>query len=43
MRTWDRLSASFVRGLKQPGKYYDGGGLLLQAAPTRTKGAINGA
>ncbi len=41
MRTWDRLSATFVRGLKRPGKYYDGGGLLLNAAPTRINGAIN--
>ena len=41
MRTWDRLSATFVRGLKKPGKYYDGGGLMLLAAPTRTKGVVN--
>jgi integrase len=34
MRTWDRLTAAFVRGLKRPGKFYDGGGLLLQATPT---------
>jgi integrase len=38
MRTWDRLSATFVRGLKRPGKFYDGGGLLLQATPTRADG-----
>jgi integrase len=38
MRTWDRLSATFVRGLKRPGKFYDGGGLLLQATPTRAGG-----
>ena len=31
MRTWDRLSATFVRGLKKPGDYGDGGGLMLQA------------
>ncbi|MGY3279397.1 tyrosine-type recombinase/integrase [Bradyrhizobium sp. S3.7.6] len=41
MRTWDRLSASFVRGLKTPGKHYDGGGLMLSAAPTKTKGVVN--
>jgi hypothetical protein len=35
MRTWDRLSATFVRGLKKPGKHYDGGGLMLRATPTR--------
>jgi integrase len=40
MRTWDRLSAGFVRGLKRPGKYYDGGGLMLQATPTGTKGTV---
>jgi hypothetical protein len=40
MRTWDRLSATFVRGLKQPGKYYDGGGLMLSAAPTKVKGVV---
>jgi integrase len=38
MRTWDRLSATFVRGLKRPGKYYDGGGLMLQAATTKANG-----
>jgi integrase len=38
MRTWDRLSATFVRGLKQPGKYYDGGGLMLQATSTKANG-----
>jgi len=38
MRTWDRLSATFVRGLKRPGKYYDGGGLMLQATATAAKG-----
>src|SRR6476620_4940403 len=41
MRTWDRLSATFVRGLKKPGKYYDGGGLMLQATPTRTKDGVS--
>jgi integrase len=35
MRTWDRLSASQVRGIKRPGKYYDGGGLLLDAQPAK--------
>jgi integrase len=38
MRTWDRLSATFVRGLKRPGKYYDGGGLMLQATSTKANG-----
>ena len=32
--------ATFVRGLKKPGKYYDGGGLMLQATPTGTKGVV---
>jgi hypothetical protein len=40
MRTWDKLSATFVRGLKRPGKFYDGGGLLLQATPTKIKGQV---
>jgi integrase len=40
MRTWDRLSASFVRGVKKPGKYYDGGGLMLQASATARKGVV---
>src|SRR5215475_5571991 len=40
MRTWDRLSASFVKGLKRPGKFYDGGGLMLQATPTGNGKAI---
>src|SRR5260221_2772469 len=40
MRTWDRLSATFVRGLKQPGKFGDGGGLMLQATATQTKGVV---
>jgi integrase len=40
VRTWDRLSATFVRGLREPGKFYDGGGLMLQAAPTKTKGTV---
>ncbi|MGY3347736.1 tyrosine-type recombinase/integrase [Bradyrhizobium sp. USDA 4470] len=40
MRTWDRLSATFVKGLKVPGKFYDGGGLMLQATPTQTKGVV---
>jgi|SRR5882724_1210264 len=40
MRTWDRLSATFVRGLKKPGKYYDGGGLMLSAATTKTTDVV---
>ena len=40
MRTWDRLSATFVKGLRTPGKFYDGGGLMLHAAPTKAKGVI---
>ena len=40
MRTWDRLSATFVRGLKRPGKFYDGGGLMLQANATATEGVV---
>ncbi|WP_161535236.1 integrase arm-type DNA-binding domain-containing protein [Bradyrhizobium sp. LCT2] len=35
------MSASFVRGVKAPGKYYDGGGLLLSVAPTTTPGEVN--
>jgi integrase len=38
MRTWDRLSATFVRRLERPGKYYDGGGLMLQATSTKANG-----
>jgi Arm DNA-binding domain len=34
MRTRDRLSASFVRGLRRPGKFGEGSGLLLQATAT---------
>jgi integrase len=40
MRTWDKLSATFVKGLKVPGKFGDGGGLMLQATPTKTKGTV---
>jgi integrase len=40
MRTWDRLTATFVRGLKKPGKHYDGGGLMLQVTSTRIKGTV---
>lgn len=40
MRTWDRLSASFVRGLNRPGRFYDGGGLMLTASPTKVKGVV---
>ena len=29
-----------MRGLKKQGKYYDGGGLMLQATPTKTKGVV---
>ena len=38
MRTWDRLTATFVKGIRKPGKYYDGGGLMLTATPTGEKG-----
>jgi integrase len=41
MRTWDRLTAGFVRGLKRRGKYYDGGGLMLQATPAGAKGTVS--
>jgi integrase len=41
MRTWDRLSATFVKGLKRPGKFYDGGGLMLEATATKVKGNVN--
>jgi hypothetical protein len=37
MRTWDRLTATFGKGLKRPGKHYDGGGLMLQATSTVNK------
>ncbi|MDN3279093.1 tyrosine-type recombinase/integrase [Frankia sp. RB7] len=40
MRTWDKLSATFVRGLKEPGKFGDGGGLMLQATATKTEGVV---
>lgn len=40
MRTWDRLSATFVRGVKEPGKHYDGGGLLLSVTQS-TPGVVN--
>lgn len=40
MRAWDRLTASFVKGLKKPGKFHDGGGLMLQATPTKLKGVV---
>src|SRR6187455_2043552 len=39
MRTWDKLSATFVRGLKTPGNYSDGGGLVLQAT-ANAKGGV---
>jgi integrase len=41
MRTWNRLSAAKVRGLNKPGKYYDGGGLMLAATATKTEGIVN--
>jgi integrase len=31
-RAWNRLSANFVRGAKERGRYADGGGLYLQVA-----------
>jgi integrase len=40
MRAYDKLSASFVKGLKRPGKFYDGGGLMLQATKTDHNGGI---
>jgi hypothetical protein len=40
MGTWDKLSATFVKGVKKPGRYYDGGGLILVASPTRQKGVV---
>ena len=36
MRTWDKLSATFVRALKEPGKFGDGGGLILQATANKS-------
>jgi integrase len=38
VRTWDKLSATGVKGLKRPGKYYDGGGLMLQVSAARANG-----
>src|SRR5262245_35152977 len=32
MRAWNKLSASFVRGAVERGRYSDGGGLYLQVA-----------
>jgi integrase len=40
MRTWDKLTATKVRGIKQPGRYGDGGGLTLQATATAEKGVV---
>ena len=40
MRTWDKLSASFVKGVRQPGRHGDGGGLMLQATATKAKGVV---
>ncbi len=39
MRTWDRLSATFVKGVRRAGKFDDGGGLYLQATATRARAA----
>jgi integrase len=39
VRTWDKLSATFVRGIKEPGKYGDGGGLLLTVS--KAKDGVN--
>ena len=33
-------SATFVKGLRKPGKFYDRGGLMLTAAPTARKGVV---
>ena len=41
MRTWDRLNATKVRNTNAPGKYHDGGGLLLNVAATSTPGEVN--
>ena len=43
MRTWDKLSASRVKGIKTPGKYYDGGGLMLQVGARRKGNPISAA
>jgi hypothetical protein len=40
MRTWDRLSATFVKGVKEPGRYADGGGLVLSAGPVKNAPGI---
>ena len=37
MRKINRLSPIKVSKLKAPGRYRDGGGLLLQVSPTGTK------
>jgi integrase len=37
MRKINRLSAISIARAKEPGRYYDGGGLLLQIGPTGTK------
>ncbi|WP_409188911.1 tyrosine-type recombinase/integrase [Bradyrhizobium sp. RDM4] len=38
MRALNRLSATFVRGLREPGIYADGGGLALQATSSGAEG-----
>jgi len=35
---WDKLSATFVRGLKKPGNFGDGGGLVLQSTANKAGG-----
>ena len=36
-RAWNKLSANFVRGISERGRYSDGGGLYLQVADGGTK------
>jgi integrase len=38
MRARDRLSAAFVKGIDAPGKWYDGGGLLVDARAAKGGG-----
>jgi integrase len=40
MRTWNKLTATFVRGLRKPGKWHDGNGLMLLATATERKGVV---
>jgi integrase len=35
-----KLTATKIRSIKTPGKFYDGGGLMLQATATATKGVV---